>query len=402
MKILVVDDNLDKIKHILSVINDISGYKIDRTDYALESIDAKRKLEEIYYDIVILDIMLPERINGKVVEDGGVKLLEEIKRKPKYNYPGNVIGITSSESVIEKYKNSFFSCIKYEADTWNWKEELDSYIKLALDTTLSKQRNSIVDYNYDVAIVCALRHTELEAIKKVFGLEKLVEHKNDCESYFEGSIGKGKNIKKIVATSCVQMGLTSAAVSTMKIIERYRPRYVFMTGIAAGIKGKVNFGDILIADPIWNYSNGKYITRDNDVFFCADPIQLRMDVELSRLIVELSYNKEILKQIKKEYDGEAPRNNLDCKIGSFASGEAVLANSKKIESVKDQSRNLIGIDMEAYSVYFAGQYCTKPKPKVASIKSVCDFGDETKGDNYHDYAAYTSAKFLYILINQYL
>ena len=51
--------------------------------------------------------------------------------------------------------------------------------------------------------------------------------------------------------------------------------------------------------------------------------------------------------------------------------------------------------MESYGVFYSANYGVHPKPKPISIKSVCDFGDRKKADNYQNYAAYTSARFMY-------
>jgi nucleoside phosphorylase len=47
--------------------------------------------------------------------------------------------------------------------------------------------------------------------------------------------------------------------------------------------------------------------------------------------------------------------------------------------------------MEAYPLLFACSHAAEPKPKGFVVKSVCDFADESKNDDYQDYAAYTSA-----------
>ena len=34
---------------------------------------------------------------------------------------------------------------------------------------------------------------------------------------------------------------------------RFRPRYLFMTGIMGGVEGKTNLGDLVVASPIWDW-----------------------------------------------------------------------------------------------------------------------------------------------------
>ena len=60
--------------------------------------------------------------------------------------------------------------------------------------------------------------------------------------YFSGYYNVEGNIIKVVTTCSTQMGMAASATMTTKIIHSFCPRYVVMTGIAAGVKGKTNMG----------------------------------------------------------------------------------------------------------------------------------------------------------------
>jgi nucleoside phosphorylase len=65
------------------------------------------------------------------------------------------------------------------------------------------------------------------------------------------------------------MGMTAAATLSMKLIYKFQPKYLVMTGIAAGVKDddKRNYGDILIADQTYDYGSGKIMkTGDIETF----------------------------------------------------------------------------------------------------------------------------------------
>ena len=53
------------------------------------------------------------------------------------------------------------------------------------------------------------------------------------------------------------MGMTAAGVLTMKMISNFKPKYVIMVGIAAGIahKNEVDqiYGDVVVPDIVWDY-----------------------------------------------------------------------------------------------------------------------------------------------------
>ena len=98
-----------------------------------------------------------------------------------------------------------------------------------------------------------------------------------------------------------------------------------------------------------------------------------------------------MNQERMELD-EATSNPLKMHVAPLASGSAVLADLITAGSVKEQHRQLAGIDMEAYSVFAAASESVLPQPKAFVLKSVVDFADPKKSDNYRDYASFTSAK----------
>ena len=57
--------------------------------------------------------------------------------------------------------------------------------------------------------------------------------------------------------------------------------------------------------------------------------------------------------------------------------------------------------MEIYGMYYAAYCALNPKPKFVAMKSVSDFANQRKNDEYHDYASYTSAKAFEILAKEY-
>ena len=62
------------------------------------------------------------------------------------------------------------------------------------------------------------------------------------------------------------------------------------------------------------------------------------------------------------------------------------------EIIDNQVRDLIAVEMEVYGVYYAANWAISPRPQFIAIKSVCDYADAEKNDDFHDYAAYTSVR----------
>ena len=102
-----------------------------------------------------------------------------------------------------------------------------------------------------------------------------------------------------------------------------------------------------------------------------------------------------MSQIQKKWPGPKFGHDLQLHVGPVASGAAVLADPNVVDEVKEQQRQLVGVEMEVFGVFTAAENCSKPRPTTFALKSVCDFGDQGKSDEHQAYAAFTSAEFLY-------
>jgi len=125
------------------------------------------------------------------------------------------------------------------------------------------------------------------------------------------------------------------------------------------------------------------------------------------LINALKSSAGLLGSIKNSFvpgpNDKVPDRNPLVFMGPLASGSAVLADDKKVASIRRNNRKLIGIDMETFAVFYAAQIFAASNAVTAlSIKSVSDFADHRKDDRYRNYAAHTSAHFVRHLISEHL
>ena len=154
------------------------------------------------------------------------------------------------------------------------------------------------------------------------------------------------------------------------------------------------YGDVLLADSVWNFSNGKYVTpRQAAIVFGEIGFMPRPTV------IHLSgdYLQQITAYMRTD------RNEFFVHRGPLASGTAVVANKAILQKqVLTSFRDTEGIEMEGYGVAYAGTHAVDPKPHVIIAKSICDFADERKDDNYQKFAAYTSCGFIRDLLENVL
>ena len=237
--------------------------------------------------------------------------------------------------------------------------------------------------------------TEEEAVMRMYDWKEFYID-GDSQLYYEADYTKDG--MKIFAARQDEMGMTASATLTMKMIEHFRPKYVIMPGIAAGAleeSGNAQmYGDVVLADMIWNYSNGKYVSRDKasivfgEVGFLPRPTVVNVDLSLLPYF-EKAVNSEL--------------NETHVHVGAMASGSAVVANRAILEQqVKGQFQSTKGLEMEGYGVAYAASHATEPRPKAIIAKSVCDFADSRKSDKYQKFAAFTSCEFVQLMLEEIL
>ena len=170
-----------------------------------------------------------------------------------------------------------------------------------------------------------------------------------------------------------------------------------MTGICAGLPGSCQLGDVLLADPSWDWQMGKYIKDELQ----GAPDQIAPPLAITQRFNLLARERAFFISLLEEFDGQKPNQIPTLHAGPLASGSAVLADPATADIVKGQHRKALGVDMELYGVYSAVRDCAGPKPMVIGLKGVCDHADHLKNDTYQKFASYMSAQTLRKFVEQY-
>lgn len=398
ISILIVDDNSHKIASIKEVLLEFIDISKSDIRLSVDTNNARLQVEKDKFDLLILDLVLPNDFGDEESPENGIDFLNELNSDPNKFRPYHIIGVSGYSEYIEEYSSEFkknlWYLIEYKEEEEEWKDILRNKIEYLINSKNELKEIDNVEYNFDIAIITAI-YKELDKIIKLnYGWK---EHKfnNDSSTYYIGQTKKDDQILKVVAACSPQMGMCASSTLTMKLINNFKPKFVIMSGICAGIKGEVELGDILIADQVWDGSSGK-IKNDceNGALFQPDPKFKILDEEIKEKLLPIASRRKYLDEIRNEYPGTPPTHILKAHIGPMASVPAVIQSNDEIEKIKTVSRKLIGIEMESYGVFYSSDHGIKPKPKVISIKSACDFANEDKNDSYQDYAAYTSSSYI--------
>ncbi len=254
------------------------------------------------------------------------------------------------------------------------------------------------DKEYLCAFIVAT-DTEMSAQLSFYNWEKL-SLSNDADTFYETSIERNGRKYKLVLSQANEQGMVAATALSYKLIYQFSPKYLIMTGIAAGtvyeneVSGEHEYGDVIVANTVWNYAKGKFTSADKgqikfgDIGFIPRPSLLKLDAETESYIRAAA---------------ASPQNECRVHFGPMACGFSVVANKDIVEKqVRTQVSETVALDMESYAVMYAAQNAGDRKTIPIIVKSICDFADGRKDDKYQRFAAYTSTEFANLLIQKYL
>lgn len=398
INVLIVDDNVERIREITSCISDDST----KIEYATTKNEALNKFSTNQYDLAIIDIMLPntmEQINPD--RTAGIDLIKDLEKRKNIKPPLSILGITSDNETFST-SIDFFNDRLLPILIWNTSngDSCKNKIINKLNYIKSIKRkcnghNKLID----IAIITAVED-EFNAVKDCFDNWEPIKMEDDPYTYFVTGIellsGEKNNI---LLTLLPEMGLTASSNMTTKIIQEFSPKKIFMVGICGGVKGSVNLGDIIVANTSWDYGCGKIKPKlsSEKGYYCfeASPHQISISPNMAD---NLKFStSDIIEKITQKWNIHHVDKPLNPKlhIGPMPSGASVICDTELFnEIIKPQHRKCLGLDMETYGVYYSSQHTTTASIDFLSIKSVSDYADTEKNDDYHKFCCFASASFL--------
>lgn len=189
-----------------------------------------------------------------------------------------------------------------------------------------------IDGSVDILIVVALQE-EFQALDNQLRFGNKV-HSEICElTYYLGQI---KSEELGVSYTCAyvslfRMGNPDAATGALNAIRDLSPAYVIMFGLAAGLRGEVELGDVIIPTHIFYYEQAKQRSDTVEV----RPQSYRVDALTSNRL--------------QDFVARQPNDrNYAVKFGPFAVGEKVISSQEALASLKRLEPKLLGVEMESY------------------------------------------------------
>jgi nucleoside phosphorylase len=251
---------------------------------------------------------------------------------------------------------------------------------------IAEDRWASLQKEIDVVIITATE-AELKAVGRLLRpyprSRKVLLVYSESETYYLGKFGEYKT----VVTKCDMgaIGRGAAINATRTAIDLWSPKAVIMVGIAFGKDSKKQrIGDVLVASEIISYEQQKL--ED------GGKITHRGNIPPS--------NKTLLNRFKNPQNWEFPLpDGSSSKLiyGAILSGEKLFKNKQSKDDLFDYYSQAVGGEMEG-----AGLYAAADSKNTAWIlvKSICDWGDETKHDMYQPLAAAAATSLVHHVLSQ--
>lgn len=192
---------------------------------------------------------------------------------------------------------------------------------------------------------------------------------------------------RIALTVQSHMGMTMAASLTTRAILGLKPRLVVMSGICGGREGKIQQGDILVAEQTFDYSAGKKQADE----FKPRPVLYTLNEKISGIIKNQIDEKYSGNEIAEWWDGPVPVDLVNIYLKTMACSSAVIDDGKTLKDISLHQDDVYGVDMESYGVALAASALDA---KWIVAKGVQDFGNGSKNsteNSYRQFAAFSSA-----------
>jgi len=158
-----------------------------------------------------------------------------------------------------------------------------------------------------------------------------------------------------------------------RVLEEYQPRLVLMTGICAGDAQQVQLGDLVVAERVFTYDNGKF-TRDEQgrTVHQHDTTTYQLNANLLQYLGLFdAWESLVVGLVRPSLPShQFSRSQVRRHIKPMASGSAVRAD-RPFEEVQVPVRGTVAIDMESAALGMV--MSDHPFIPWLVVKGVCDF-----------------------------
>ena len=265
--------------------------------------------------------------------------------------------------------------------------------------------------SFDIGIIIVI-NKERKAVLNAFGINNI---KDRIRS--EGSIFWNGKIKSAISDSdlnvvvhCISKpGNQEATNATSKMIERFKPKAIFLVGIAAGIRDKIKIGDVVIPravvdDTLKVAESSELLSRPK-----SSPLPHTISQMINAFDLDVDdwhqkfngiHSNEIIvpEGLENEYSVHVANLPSVHEVAIYSS-DILIKDPNLLIDAKNQLHQQIKIgEMEAAGFISACEGRGAQIPWLI-VRGISDFGDELKNDDFHTLASCSAASYLFHFIS---
>lgn len=250
----------------------------------------------------------------------------------------------------------------------------------------------------DFLVIAPLEEEREAVLRRLAHVRKLPPFAEDGYVYYEGSLsvsarddGTQYPAYRIIVTSPLRMGRVEANSVATYALRTFQPQVVLLIGIAGGIAGEVNLGDVVIADQVVDYEVQKITAAGVSPRHRVYEPDRRLFARAQHIS---GWESEI--QAVRPVPGVPKRL-----VGVVASGDKVIARGDAFSDLRRHFPKLMAVEMEAAGVQLAA-LAVAPPCGVLMIRGISDLADEAKDSanvkEWRSYACDVAAAFAVALL----
>ncbi|MFG1492680.1 hypothetical protein ABMA75_03870 [Halobacteriovorax sp. ZH4_bin.1] len=199
-------------------------------------------------------------------------------------------------------------------------------------------------------------------------------------------------------------GPNAIAAKVSEAISLWAPRAVIMPGIAFGVSSKSQkLGDIIVSEAVRDYvygkvqdkfDNDKILGRIGNVFTQPRFYSRGRELSSGETLFSKFSAHGMTKKLNERLSGDLDYN---IEYGLILSANILLNSNKKKKKLFYAYPDAIGGEMEGHSL---ASICKGRKIEWIVVKSICDWGDGSKTDEYHEICSNNSAELCLYVFSQ--
>ncbi|MQU43760.1 response regulator [Pseudomonas helleri] len=143
MKVILIDDNEKRAELLCSWMASI-GVLVENITVVDNTTEARFLISRNYYDVLLLDVVLPKRKKDKALWSNGIELLRYISASTRVKTPEKIVGITAYSEDISSFKDKFeehcLNVVEVKLGTTEWIPKLSKAFAYIQSSKIARLR----------------------------------------------------------------------------------------------------------------------------------------------------------------------------------------------------------------------------------------------------------------------